>query len=168
MQKFKTELKWGLIFLVAILTWSLMERLVGLHSTLIDKHATYSNLFSIVAVAVYVFALKDKKAGDFNGQMTWKEGFISGVIISVVIAVLTPFGQLVIAYVISPEYFSNAIKYGVEHGLTTQTEAEAYFNLKNYIIQSTLFAPVMGIVTSAVVAFFVKSKKAKPASEESS
>ncbi|NQV14224.1 DUF4199 domain-containing protein [bacterium] len=158
MQKFKTELKWGLIFIVVILAWNFMERLVGLHSTLIDKHATYSNFFMIVAIAVYVFALIDKRDGDLGGKMTWKEGFLSGVIISVVVGVLTPLAQFIMAYVISPDYFTNAIRYGVEHGLTTQTEAEAYFNLNNYIITSTIFAPLMGIVTSAVVAFFIKTK----------
>jgi len=162
MQKYRTELKWGGLFMVAMLAWMTLERVVGLHSTLIDKHATYTNFFSIIAISVYVFALKDKKANDLKGHMTWKEGFISGVIISVVVAVLTPFGQLITAYVISPDYFGNAIRYGVEHGLTTQVEAEAYFNLKSYIIQSTIFALLMGIVTSAVVAFFLKSKSGQP------
>jgi hypothetical protein len=46
----------------------------------------------------------------------------------------------------------------VANDLTTQADAEAYFSLKNYIIQSTIFAPVVGVLTSAVVAFFVKSK----------
>jgi len=90
--------------------------------------------------------------------MTYKEGFISGVVISVIVGVLTPIGQLITAYVISPNYFENAIAYGVANDLTTQADAEAYFSLKNYIIQSTIFAPVVGVLTSAVVAFFVKSK----------
>ena len=90
--------------------------------------------------------------------MSYKEGLISGVIISVVVGILSPIGQLLTAYVITPDYFSNAISYGVANGLTTQAEAEAYFNIKNYFFISTMSAPIMGIVTSAVVAFFVKSK----------
>lgn len=158
MKKFKTEIKWGLIFMGVSLAWMLLERITGLHSTHIDKHAIYTNFFAIIAIAVYVFALMDKKQSDLNGQMTYKEGFVSGVIISVVVAVLSPFGQLITAYVISPDYFQNAIDHGVSNGLATQVEAEAYFNLKNYIIQSTIFAPVMGVITSAVVAFFLKTK----------
>ncbi|MBT3228066.1 MAG: DUF4199 domain-containing protein [Candidatus Marinimicrobia bacterium] len=158
MIKFKTELKWALIFMGVTLAWMLLERLTGLHSTHIDKHATYTNFFAIVAIAVYVVALRDKRATDFNGSMTYKEGFISGVVISVIVGVLTPIGQLITAYVISPNYFENAIAYGVANDLTTQADAEAYFSLKNYIIQSTIFAPVVGVLTSAVVAFFVKSK----------
>jgi hypothetical protein len=71
---------------------------------------------------------------------------------------LSPLGQLITHYVISPEYFSNVIKYSVESGLQIRVEAEEYFNLKNYIVQSTIGAPLMGIVTSAIVAFFLKSK----------
>ncbi len=162
MQKFKTEIKWGLIFMGVTLVWMLLERLVGLHSTHIDKHATYTNLFALVAIAVYVFALRDKRGRDYAGKMTYKEGLISGFIISIIVGVLSPVGQLLTAYVISPHYFSNAISHGVANGLTTQIEAEAYFNIKNYIFISTLSAPIMGMLTSAVVAFFVKSKTEMP------
>ncbi len=158
MQNYKTEIKWGVIFMGVTLAWMLLERVVGLHSTHIDKHPTYTNFFSIVAIATFVFALRDKRQSDLGGNMTWKEGFLSGVIISAIIGVLSPLGQLITAYMISPDYFTNAISYGVQHGLTTQVEAEAYFNVKHYIVLSTISAPLMGIVTSAGVAFFVKSK----------
>ncbi len=158
MNKFRTEIKWGLIFTASILSWLLIERLTGLHSTHIDKHATYTNFFAIIAIAVYVFALRDKRATDLGGKMTYKEGLISGAIISLIVGILTPLVQLLSAYVISPNYFENAIAHGVANGLTTQADAEAYFNLKNYIIQSTIFAPVVGVVTSAIVVFFLKTK----------
>ncbi len=156
--KIKTELKWGVIFILASLVWMLMERLVGLHDIYIDKHATYTNLFAIIAIAVYFFALKDKRDHDLGGKMTWKEGFTSGAIISIIVGLLSPLGQWVTIYVITPGYFANAINYGVTNGLTTQADAEAYFNIKNYIFISTMSAPLMGLVTSAVVAFFMKSK----------
>jgi hypothetical protein len=158
MNKYKTEIKWAFIFMGVTLVWMLLERLTGLHSTHIDKHSTYTNFFAPIAIAVYVFALRDKRATDLGGKMMYKEGLISGIVISIMVGVLSPFGQLITAYVISPHYFENAISHGVANGLTTLEEAEAYFNLKNYIIQSTIFAPVMGVLTSAVVAFFVKSK----------
>jgi len=140
------------------LLWMLLERLTGLHSTHINKHAIYTNFFAFIAIAVYVFALRDKRSTDLDGKMTYKEGLRSGAIISIIVGVLSPFGQLITAYIISPNYFENAIAYGVANGLKSQADAEAYFNLKNYIIQSTIFAPVMGVITSAVVAFFLKAK----------
>jgi hypothetical protein len=40
----------------------------------------------------------------------------------------------------------------------TRDAAEDFFNLKNYIIQGLIGAPVMGIITTAIVAYFVKRK----------
>jgi phosphate/sulfate permease len=47
----------------------------------------------------------------------------------------------------------------VSEGLMTQEQALDYFNLKSYIIQSVFLAPVMGVLTSLIVAFVLKSKK---------
>jgi hypothetical protein len=43
-------------------------------------------------------------------------------------------------------------------GRLTLSEAEAYFNLKNYITQSILFAGVMGGLTTAVLMLFLRPK----------
>ena len=156
--KYKLEIKWGLIFIASILVWALLERMFGLHGTHIDKHPTYSNIFALVAISLYVLALRDKRASDPDGKMSYKDGLLSGLIISIVVMILSPLAQIITHYVITPDYFSNAIAYSVEHDLHTQASAEEYFSMKNYIIQSTLFAPIMGIITSAVVAFFLKPK----------
>jgi hypothetical protein len=63
----------------------------------------------------------------------------------------------VFAY-ITPTFFANAIKLSVELKYFTQTQAEEYFNLKNYLIQGLTGAPIMGIITTAIVAIFVKNK----------
>ena len=52
----------------------------------------------------------------------------------------------------------NAIDYAVSNGLRTQEEAAAYFNLKNYIIEGMIGTPIMGVVTSLVVAIFTRKK----------
>jgi NADH:ubiquinone oxidoreductase subunit 3 (subunit A) len=90
--------------------------------------------------------------------MSWKQGFISGLIITAVVTLLTPLSQYLTSAVITPNHFENMISYTVETGNKTQEAAEAYFNLKNYMIQSIIFAPVVGIVTSAIVAIFTRKK----------
>lgn len=92
--------------------------------------------------------------------MSYKQGFISGLIITLIVALLSPLSQYITSEFITPEYFPNVINYAVESGKMTQTEAESYFNLKSYLIQSVIGALVMGVVTSAIVAIFVKSKRA--------
>lgn len=162
MKRIRLEIKWALIFVAMSLLWMLLEKLVGLHGTHIDKHMYLTNLFAIPAILVYVLALKDKKTKDYNGRMTFKQGFISGLIITVIVALLAPLTQWVTSTVITPEYFPNVIAYSVETGYhKSLEEAEAYFNLKNYIVQSTIGALVMGVITSAIVGFFVRTKTVK-------
>jgi hypothetical protein len=157
--KYSIEIKWAFIFIVMSLLWMVLERAVGLHDVHLDKHLYLTNLFVIPAVWVYVLALKDKKNNFFGGKMNYKQGFISGLIITVIVALFSPFTQWIISTVITPHYFENVIKLSVETGyLKTVEEAEAQFNLSNYMKQSAIGALVMGLVTSAVVAFFVKTK----------
>lgn len=158
MRNFKIELKWGLIFIVVSLIWMGMENVAGLHTVHIDRHAYYTNLFAIPAILVYVLALRDKRNNFYNGSMTWKQGFIAGLIITVIVALFSPLTQLITHKIIAPSYFANAIEHGVAIGRDREA-LEGYFNLKSYIMQSIFGALSMGIVTAAVVALFVKKKE---------
>jgi hypothetical protein len=159
MKKIKIEIKWAFIFIVASLLWMLLERLAGLHDRHIDKHQYLTMIFVIPAVWIYVLALKDKKKRYYNGRMSFKQGFVSGAIISVIVMLFSPLTQWITSTIITPGYFPNVIAHSVKTGYyKTVEEAEAYFNLKNYMVQSAISALVMGAITSAVVAFFVKTK----------
>ena len=159
LQKFKTEIKWAFIFIAILLIWSVLERLLGFHDKYIGNHPTMSSFFMIPAIIVFALALRDKKKTDFNGTATYKELLISGLIISFIIAVFSPLTQLLISKVISPDYFENAINYSVESGNATKEEAVAYFNYTSYAIQGPIFSIAMGLVTSAILAIFIRSKQ---------
>ncbi|MEL6123414.1 MAG: DUF4199 domain-containing protein [Bacteroidota bacterium] len=156
MQKFKTEIKWAFIFTAVLLLWMIMEKLAGFHDVRIAQHPTVSMLFMIPAIIIYVLAIKEKRDKDYEGKMSWKQGLISGAIIGLIMLVLSPIAQVIISTVISPDYFANAIAHSVELGKVSQTDAEAYFNLKSYIIQAAVSAPLLGIVTAAVVSIFLR------------
>lgn len=142
------------------LLWMFLERLTGLHSNHIDKHATYTNFILIPAILIYVFALLDKRKHFYNGKMTYKQGLITGLILTGIITLLSPLTQVISTYLVSPAYFTNVIKYTVENAKMTQIEAENYFNLKNYIFQGLIGAPIMGIITTLIVSIFTKNMKA--------
>ncbi len=158
MKKYSTEIKWGIIFAIATMAWMYFEKAMGWHDKLIAQQLIYTNLFAIVAIAIYVLALKEKRNKDFNGRMSWKQGFISGIIISIVVAILTPLTQYIGSTWIAPNLFANLINYKVETEQMTQEVATNYFNLKSYIIQGTFGALTMGVVTSAIVALFLKKQ----------
>jgi len=144
--------------MVVMLAWMWLEKLTGLHDVHIDKHYIYTNFVAILAIAVYVFALRDKRENYYNGVMTYKQGFISGLIISIIVTVFSPITQYITSEIISPDYFNNVIEYSVGEGEMTLEAAQNYFNLKSYMTQVVIATPIMGIITTAIVAVFVKNK----------
>lgn len=137
----------------------ILEKSLGWQDALLEKHATYTLFYAPIAIAIYVFALLDKKRNFYQGRMNYLQGFISGLIITLVVVILTPLSQYISHEYISPEYFPNIIKLSVESGQMTQEEAEGHFTLMSYIHQSLIFAAFMGVITSAVVAIFTRSKQ---------
>jgi|TARA_R110002049_G_C8833971_1_gene535734 hypothetical protein len=158
MKEYSLEIKWGLIFSIMMLLWMFIERSVGLHDDLIAHHATYTNLIAIPAIAIYVFALLEKRRGYYQGKMTYWQGFKTGLLITLAVTILTPLTQWITLSFITPQYFENVIAYAVENDKMTLQEANDYFNFKSYMIQSVLGAPIMGVVTSGVVAAFTVKK----------
>lgn len=158
MNKLRKEIKWGFIFTAVMLTWLLFERMMGWHGEHIDQHAAMSMLFAVFAIGIYVFALLDKRNNDLNGSMDWSQGFVSGFWITMVVVVLSPFAQLLTHTLISPDFFTNMSAYAVESGMMNRQDADSYFSLKSYLMQSAAGALGLGIVTSAIVAIFTKSK----------
>jgi hypothetical protein len=158
MKKYSIEIKWAALFSVMSLVWMFIEKSVGLHDVYIDKHVYYTNLIAIPAILIYVFALLEKKKKFYNGIMNFGQAFVSGTIISVIVAVLSPLVQTITSLGITPDYFKNAIQHTVDTKLMSQADAEAFFNLNNYIIQGLYGAVIMGIITTAIVGFFVKTK----------
>ncbi|HSL88001.1 MAG TPA: DUF4199 domain-containing protein [Ignavibacteriaceae bacterium] len=159
MKNIKIEIKWAIFFFVMMLLWMVLEKLAGLHDANIDKHHIFTNFVAIPAIAVYVFALLDKRRNFYNGIMSYKQGFISGLIITLIVTVLSPLTQYITSTIITPDYFKNIIEYSVKENKMTRDDAESYFNLSGYIIQTIIFTPVMGIITTAIVTILTRSKK---------
>ncbi|MFP4025248.1 MAG: DUF4199 domain-containing protein [Thiohalospira sp.] len=158
MNNYKIEIKWAIIFVLMLLFWMILEKLSGLHEEHIEKHAIVTNLVAIPAILIYTFALLDKRKNFYHGKMTYKQGVISGLVITAIITIFSPLTQYITSNLITPEYFPNMIDYVVEKGKMSQTEAENYFNLKNYTILVLISTPVMGIITTLIIAIFTRKK----------
>lgn len=158
MGKFEIEIRWGFFFAIAIVIWAILEKTVGLYSDNISSYGIYTNLFALVAITLYVVALYRKKVDFYGGKMTWRQGFVAGVYMTVVITVLSPLCQYIIHKYVAPELLPNLIAYKVESGYLSLEAANKYFNLESYIYQSSSFALSTGVVTSAITAYFVRTK----------
>ncbi|MEE4198832.1 MAG: DUF4199 domain-containing protein [Bacteroidales bacterium] len=158
MKKYRIEIKWAIIFVLTLLLWMFLEKIAGLHDEHIEKHSIVTNFVAIPAIIIYVLALLDKRRNDYDGKMTYKQGVISGLIITAIITIFSPLTQYLTTTFITPQYFPKMIEYVVKEGKMTQPEAEGYFHLKNYITQVIISTPVMGIITTLVVAIFTRRK----------
>lgn len=159
MNKIRIEVKWGFLFSLVGLVWMLLEKVTGLHDQYLDYHLYLTNLFAIPALVVMVLALKDKKKNFYAGDMTYSEGMLSGVVLSLVIALLSPLTQAITSFIITPEFFPNVIKRSVELGFyATEEDAASYFNYGNYARQGFLMSLMMGVITTAIVMIFIRSK----------
>lgn len=162
MKNYIIEIKWAAIFSAVSLLWIVVEKLAGLHDQNIAHQQAYSMIFALPAIVVFVLALRDKKNNSFGGNMSWKEGVISGIIMSLFIAVLSPIVQWIGYTVVSPEFFAKAIKHFTDSRILTEAKAMEIFNLPAYMKKGITEALSMGVITSALVALFVKSKNPKP------
>jgi hypothetical protein len=143
------------------LVWMILERLLGFHDVRIEMHPMVSGFFAIPAIGIYVFALHKKDRLFYNNNIKFKDAFVTGILITLAIAILSPLTQLITSYIITPHYFNNVIHYSVTHKLMSETDANAYFNINNYLKQSVMGALIMGLVTSLIIAgvFHFKNRK---------
>ena len=163
MKNYSIEVKWTLRFILLVLAWSIGEKFIGLHDQHIDQYALYTNLFALPAFLFYYLGLKEKKKYVYNNNMTWTQGFVSGVVLSFFIIILMPVAQFVIYKSITPHFFETIIEYKTKSPLLTRhitiKDAQSYFNLKSYIIQSIFNSLSLGIPTGAIVSLFLRTKK---------
>lgn len=157
MKNFSIEIKWSIIFVIVYLLWMILEKMVGWHGEHIAKHGLYTNIFGIIALGIYILALRDKRNNYFNGIITWRQGFVTGIILTIIITLISPISQYIVTTYISPEYFDNMIELSVNNNAMEQEQAEAYFNLKSFIIQAVFSALVMGVGTAALAALIIRT-----------
>ena len=160
MKKYSIELKWAVFFALMMVAWMLLERLLGLHGPNIEKHAVFTNLVSIPAIAFCVFALLEKRKSLPGGAMTYGQGVAAGLVMTLGVTLLSPLTQWLAVGVISPDFFPNMVRFAVEQGSMAREEAEAFFNLRSYMRQTVLFTPAMGVATTLLVALFTPRKPA--------
>lgn len=156
LKNIKIELKWAIIFTIMMLVWMLLEKTLGWHDAQIADHKWLTMLFIPFAVFMYVLGMRETRRRSYNRKITWLQGFLSGLIITIFIALLSPLAQYLTHNYITPEYFENVKDYSITNKLMTIETANEYFNLNTYLLQSFFGALLGGVVTSAIVAIFLR------------
>ena len=158
MKNLKIEFKWAVIFTITTLVWMFLEKTLGWHDEKIADHYWLTMLYMPVAIFMYILALREKRRRFYDKQMTWRQGFLSGIVVSVFVAALSPLAQYLTHHYITPEYFPNIIEYSVTNELMTLKAANEYFNINNYMMQSAIGVLTGGAIISFVAAFILRRK----------
>lgn len=152
----RIEIKWGVLFSLAGLLWLAGERLLGLHDEWIAWHAGLTNLFFFPAVTMMYLAIRERRRA-LGGQIRFLAAMVSGTIVSLVVALLSPLAQFIGHRWISPHFFARASVHAVSTGKLTIEQADRYFNLSSYMLQASLGAIVAGLLTTLVLAGLMRT-----------
>lgn len=160
MKKFEIEFKWAVYFTAFNMLWLSLEKYFGWHDEYIQMHIVYSLFIILPQVIFYYLALREKKLKYYEGTINWQQAFLSGGILSVIIAGLSPATIYYMNTFLSPEFIDLAIERYVASG-GKEASAKNFHSLEAYIKNAILFNVSIGIVISGVVALFIKSKESE-------
>lgn len=160
MKKFTIEFNWAIIYTLASLLWTVLEKSLGFHNERIGSQMIFSWAFGLVAIPVYFLALNDKKKNFFNGKGDWKQLFLSGVVMSVFVAILSVLAQYISYTVISPDYVNNYVDFLTRTKKMTAEQAQLFFSFNSLVLQGASSGISLGVIISAIVALFIKTETA--------
>jgi len=142
-------IKWGLIIAVFSFLWIILEKNLGYHTSLISEKANFSWLSIPLTLVLYYLAFREVKRKLKDEQSIILEYLKTGLIIGVITMIFAPISMWLMSTYISPDFFSNAIAEGVRVG-EDRTKLESEYNLRSFMLKSSLAAIVLGIFLGIV------------------
>lgn len=158
MKNFAIEIKWAVLLSMATIAFSYLAKYLGYYDAKIAYYQVFSFLIAPLWLVIYYLAIREKKIEFFNSKMDWKRGFVSGIIIAAIATFLAPFGEWYTYEVIAPTYFTDAANFSVENGKMDREQAQTYFSLSSFIMQSIFSTLSGGVVIAGIISFILKSK----------
>lgn len=156
----KTELKWAIVYVVMTMAWALLGKGLGFHDTNIAAGAIFNTLIIIPSVIIYVLAMREKKLKHYGGQISYKQAFMSGLVLTLFVTILGPVYPA-FTNAISPDFFDNSIRFMVTSDQMSEADAVKQFTLTSFIIQGFFGSIVFGLVYAAIISIFLRSKNSK-------
>lgn len=158
---FRIALKYGILIVVFIFLWGVIEYMAGVHVQYIEYRPILA-LLSLTIPMIFIYLGIREAQKNYTGYFTYGQAFKTGLFITLVVAILNPIGQWIFFTTVSPEYFesiqaysqSQVVAMGAEEQVNTGRET-----LGSYLIKSAFVgALVAGIVISAILSIFVRDK----------
>lgn len=159
MKKFEIELKWASAFTAISIAWVYFEKFLGYHDEMVSSQAVFSFWLLVPQALIYIVAIRQKRERFYNGEITWQKAFISGVVLSAIIAGLSPAAIYIMVEFVSPEFLSNIVEVRAEQGVPREG-LEQIYNLNSMVTQAIFNNLATGVFFAAVIGLIFKNKKA--------
>ncbi|MBZ9777693.1 DUF4199 domain-containing protein [Psychroflexus sp. CAK8W] len=158
MKKFEIELKWASAFTAISIAWVYFEKYLGYHGENVSSQPIFSFWLMVPQALIYIIAIRQKRERYYGGEITWQKAFISGVVLSAIIAGLSPAAVYLMTEFISPEFMSNIVEVRAEQGVPREG-LEQIYNLNTMLRDAVFNNLATGVFFSAIIALFLKNKK---------
>lgn len=149
----KNYVKYGLAMCGVIVVCLTLMEITGQNKSF-DK-SPFQLIFMLIAPAViWYLGIRAKKKSQKN-KITYKDGLIEGIKISLTYALISPFIFLLYYLLINPEIVNSV---GSAYGLSSSSHAVIILvDMLGQVVAATIF----GTLYAAVIALFLKSKLTK-------
>jgi hypothetical protein len=134
------------------------EKYLGYHDTNVSSQPIFSFWLMVPQALIYIVAIRQKRERYYGGEITWQKAFISGVVLSAIIAGLSPAAVYLMTEFISPEFMSNIVEVRAEQGVPREG-LEQIYNLNTMLRDAIFNNLATGVFFSAIIALFLKNKK---------
>jgi hypothetical protein len=158
------ELKYAFFISIFNLLWLVFEKISGLQDEHLEWHWLVTSLALLIPLIGISVALREKKATK-SERMTFEKGFISGLQISVICAILIIPITYLFYTLINPDWTATmmitAENDAVQNGTDIDkavADAESHYGMVSTMIRAFLSTIIWGSIISAVVSFRLKSR----------
>jgi hypothetical protein len=164
----KTDVKFGILTGFAVCTWILTEFFLGFHTMRLSI-GEYSSYFAVIIPMITLyFGIKEKRDHYYGGRITITAGIRTGLMISVISAIITTLFLIVYYNYINPDFIQIGLAFQ-KHRLmiTGRTDLEiikemenirAIFSFTHQILYGILSTIGIGFVLSLAISFILKKR----------
>lgn len=168
------ELRFGILTGLLISAYILTEFFLGFHTAKLEIGEISGYFSGFIPLVTYYFALKQKQRDNYQGSMTFINGVVSGLLITVVVGLVLVVFFALYNTVINPEYTELGIVYetakmkqqGIADSTITRfmTEYRQKIGLGNTLFMVFFGTLVQGALISMIVTPIVIWKKKRTVS----
>ena len=166
----KTDVKFGIITGIGICAWILTEYLLGFHTTRLSV-GQYSSYFAVaIPLVTLYFGIREKRDNYYGGKITVGAGIRTGLMISVISAIITTIFLIIYYNYINPDFIQIGLALQKHRMLVTgRTEMEIakemekireIFSFTHQLLYGILSTLGIGFMLSLAFSVLLKKNKA--------